>query len=102
MSIVKSFSVGNGDLFYIKHGSGNFTIIDCCMSEDDRSDIVDELKSESKNKGITRFISTHPDDDHIHGLDYLDDEMKLLNFYCVENKATKDDETDDFDKYCEL
>ena len=29
MSIVKSFSVGNGDMFYINHGSDNFTIIDC-------------------------------------------------------------------------
>ena len=28
MSIIKSISVGNGDLFYIKHGSSNFTIID--------------------------------------------------------------------------
>lgn len=102
MSIVKSFSVGDGDLYYIKHGSDNFTMIDCCMSDDDRSDIVKELKSESKGKGITRFISTHPDDDHIHGLDYLDDEMNFLNFYCVKNKATKEDKTDDFDKYCEL
>jgi beta-lactamase superfamily II metal-dependent hydrolase len=102
MSIIKSFSVGSGDMFYIKHGSDNFTIIDCCMSDDHRSDIVKELKSESKGKGITRFISTHPDDDHIHGLDYLDEEMNFLNFYCVKNKATKDDETNDFNKYCEL
>jgi hypothetical protein len=30
MSIVKSFSVGDGDMFYIKHNSDNFTTIDCC------------------------------------------------------------------------
>jgi hypothetical protein len=29
MSIVKSFSVGDGDMFYILHNSSNFTIIDC-------------------------------------------------------------------------
>ena len=29
MSIVKSFSVGNGDMFYIKHNTDNFTTIDC-------------------------------------------------------------------------
>jgi hypothetical protein len=34
MSIVKSLSVGNGDMFYIQHGSDNFTIIDCCLSDD--------------------------------------------------------------------
>jgi beta-lactamase superfamily II metal-dependent hydrolase len=102
MSIVKSFSVGNGDTFYIKHDSDSFTMIDCCVCEDDQEFIVDELKAESKGKGVTRFISTHPDDDHIRGLAYLDDDMRLLNFYCVDNKATKPDETDDFNRYCML
>lgn len=102
MSIVKSFSVGEGDMFYIKHGNDNFTIIDCCMSEEDRIYIVKELKSESKNKGITRFISTHPDDDHFRGLAYLNQNMPICNFYCVENEATKADETDDFKEYCAL
>jgi len=102
MSIVKSFSVGDGDMYYIKHMSDNFTMIDCCMSEDDSDDIIKEIKSESKHKGIVRFISTHPGDDHIRGLADLDDEVKLLNFYCVKNEATKPDETTDFDRYCEL
>ena len=102
MSIIKSFSVGDGDMFYINHSSDNFTIIDCCMSEEDRSDIVRELKSIRKNKGVTRFISTHPDDDHILGLSYLNQEINLLNFYCVKNEATKPDETDDFGEYCKL
>ena len=26
MSVIKSFSVGNGDMFYIKHDTDNFTI----------------------------------------------------------------------------
>jgi beta-lactamase superfamily II metal-dependent hydrolase len=102
MSLVKSLSVGDGDMFYIKHNTDNFSIIDCCMSEDDRAWIVEELKSQSKGKGVTRFISTHPDDDHILGLTYLHEEMNLLNFYCVKNEATKEDETDDFNQYCAL
>ncbi len=102
MSIVKSFSVGEGDMFYIKHGSDNFTIIDCCMSDEDRTAIVNELKSESNGKGITRFISTHPDDDHFRGLAYLNRSMPIVNFYCVANEATKADETDDFKEYCTL
>ncbi|MFH1421488.1 MAG: hypothetical protein ABIH42_02055 [Planctomycetota bacterium] len=102
MSIVKSFSVGDGDMFYITHNSDNFTIIDCCMSDEEKSDIVTELKSIQKNKGIIRFISTHPDDDHILGLSYLNEKLSLLNFYCVKNEATKSDETDDFDEYCKL
>ncbi len=53
-------------------------------------------------KNIKRFISTHPDEDHIHGLQYLDDKIGIVNFYCVANEATKDDETEDFKRYKEL
>ena len=102
MSIVKSFSVGRGDMFYIKHGSDNFTIIDCCLTDENKEEIVDEIKEEKKNKEITRFISTHPDEDHIQKLDYLDDEIGIVNFYCVDNEATKKDETDGFKRYCSL
>lgn len=102
MSVIKSFSVGNGDMFYIKHGSDNFTIIDCCLSDANKVKIVDEIISQSKGKDIIRFISTHPDNDHICGLEYLDNRMGLLNFYCTKNEATKEDVTVDFEKYCEL
>ena len=102
MSIIKSLSVGNGDMFYIKHNSDNFSMIDCCMDEDDRETIVEELRREANGKNIIRFISTHPDDDHIRGLQYLNKEWPILNFYCVKNEATKEDETDDFDEYCDL
>ena len=102
MSIIKSFSVDDGDTFYIKHGSSNFTIIDCNLLEDRKVEIVDEMIAESSGKAIKRFVSTHPDEDHIRGLSYLDDRMGIPNFYCVENKATEPDETDSFKKYCEL
>lgn len=107
MSIIKSFSVKDingepGDMFYIKHNSSNFTIIDCCLNNDTRDEIIDEIVKESKGKDITRFISTHPDEDHICGLEHLDDEICILNFYCVDNKATKEDESDSFIRYCDL
>src|SRR6516162_4394557 len=102
MSIVKSFSIGNGDMFYINHNSDNFTIIDCCMGDEDRARIVAELKHQSNGKGVVRFISTHPDEDHILGLRYLHRSMNLLNFYCLRNDATKEPETDSFDQYCAL
>lgn len=101
MSKIKSFSVGNGDMFYIKHGSDNFTVIDCNLVGDNKSEIMDEIIRESKSKGVSRFISTHPDEDHIHGLEYFCSRKQIVNFYCVKNKATKDDETTDFKKYCE-
>jgi beta-lactamase superfamily II metal-dependent hydrolase len=99
MSIVKSLSVGNGDTFYIKHNSDNFTIIDCCISDENRERIIAELKAESAGKGVKRFLSTHPDEDHIQGIQYLDDAGLIPNFYCVQNEATKDEETFSFKYY---
>lgn len=101
MTLVKSFATGYGDTYYIRHNSDNFTIIDCHIPGD-RDDIIEEIEKQSRDKGITRFISTHPDDDHIKGLVRLDDALGLLNFYVVKNKATKPDDTTDFDRYCEL
>lgn len=45
MSKVKSFSVGNGDMFYIRHNSDNFTTIDCCLTDDVKDDILDEIET---------------------------------------------------------
>ncbi|MDN5201266.1 MBL fold metallo-hydrolase [Fulvivirgaceae bacterium BMA10] len=102
MSIIKSFAVGNGDMFYIDHNSSNLTIIDCCLSLENKRPIVQEIKNIKEGKQITRFISTHPDQDHIEGLKYLDEQIDILNFYTVKNKATKKEETEDFQKYCQL
>lgn len=102
MSTIKSYSVGNGDMFYINHNSDNFTIIDCCLPDDVREDVVKDVKRAQSGKGVVRFISTHPDEDHILGLEYLDNELGLLNFYCLKNDVTKEDESDDFKHYCTL
>jgi beta-lactamase superfamily II metal-dependent hydrolase len=102
MPVIKSFAVGEGDMFYIKHGSDNFTIIDCDLCEDNADNIIAELKKESKEKGIVRFICTHPDEDHFGGIERLDDEMPIQNFYVVKNQAVKDEDTVSFTRYCEL
>lgn len=99
MSIIKSLSVGNGDLYYIKHGSDNFTIIDCCIPSERKDEIIAELLDASNNKYIQRFISTHPDEDHIHGIEHIDDNHLGWNFYCVENSVDKEDETPSFKRY---
>jgi beta-lactamase superfamily II metal-dependent hydrolase len=102
---IKSFSVGNGDMFYINHMSDNFTIIDCMLPALDgikKSEILEEVNAIKDTKGITRFISTHPDEDHIYGLKELDEKIDILNFYCVKNEATKEISTVDFRHYCTL
>ena len=63
MSIIKSFSVCDdngeaGDMFYIKHNSSNFTIIDCCLNCEDRESIVSEIIDEKRNKNIIRVKLT--------------------------------------------
>jgi beta-lactamase superfamily II metal-dependent hydrolase len=102
VSIIKSFSVGNGDMFYIEHNSDNFTIIDCYLSKDNKEEITDEILFKLRDKDISRFISTHPDEDHIQGLEYLDEKIPITNFYCVQNEAEKETGTTDFLKYCAL
>ncbi|WP_159944897.1 hypothetical protein [Nocardiopsis sp. FR6] len=105
MTVIKSVSVGLGDMYYIRHESDNFTIIDCMLPVNDANrceEIVDELIEESSGKGITRFISTHPDQDHVQGIEYLDLRMPIANFYVVKNSATKNEPTDDFEHYCKL
>ena len=105
MSVIKSMSVGLGDMYYIRHNSDNFSIIDCMLPVDDeyrREKIVDELIGQVGGNDITRFISTHPDQDHIQGIKYLDSRMPIINFYCVKNATIKDDPTEDFEHYCKL
>jgi len=102
MSIVKSFAVGAGDTFYISHNSDSFTIIDCDLGDDNAARIIAELKEAAAGKGITRFISTHPDEDHFGGIHLLDDAMPIVNFYVVKNQAIKDENTESFERYREL
>ncbi|ODU52314.1 MAG: hypothetical protein ABS98_04300 [Lysobacteraceae bacterium SCN 69-48] len=102
MSRIKSFAVGNGDMFYIRHGSDSFTIIDCDLNAENADRIIAELKAASADKQISRFICTHPDEDHFGGIHLLDDAMPIVNFYVVENQAIKDDVTESFKRYCAL
>lgn len=102
MSIVHCYAVGNGDMFSIRHSTDNCTIIDCSISDDDQGWLLGEIDKQRKGKTITRFISTHPDQDHLMGLSALDNHLEILNFYVVKNSATKQDETDDFKRYKEL
>ena len=102
MSRVFSYAVGNGDMFSIEHNADSFTIIDCSISSDNKDEILGMLKRQAAGKGISRFISTHPDQDHIMGISHLNSEMPIINFYCVKNKTKKNEVTNDFELYCQL
>ena len=102
MSIVKSHAVGAGDMFYIRHNSDNFTIIDCDLGENNADEIIQDIRAAKAGKGIDRFICTHPDEDHFGGLHLLDDALPIANFYVVKNQAMKVLTTESFKRYCKL
>jgi beta-lactamase superfamily II metal-dependent hydrolase len=102
MSEVKSYAVGSGDMFYIRHNSDSFTIIDCDLTDDNAATIIADLNIARAGKGIQRFICTHPDEDHFGGIHLLDDAIPIANFYVVKNQAIKDIDTESFIRYCAL
>lgn len=111
MSVVKSYSfpVGDirGDMFYIKHDSDNFTIIDCYLKDGDdascrKEDILEEIRDFRAQKTINRFISTHPHNDHFLGIEALDAQSEIINFYAVANEFPADADDVSLTKYIEL
>ena len=111
-SIVKSFSFPKGeirgDTYYIKHAANTFTLIDCFLKSNSeypennrKEEIINEIVSESEGR-ICRFISTHPDNDHIAGIEELDKNWKITNFYAVENDIPSNDDDLSLTKYIDL
>lgn len=45
-------------MFYTKHNTDNFTIIDCCMPLLRQNPLLYELKLQSAGKNIIRFTSS--------------------------------------------
>lgn len=108
--IVKSFTFPDGDIrgdtFYIKHLSDNFTLIDCYLKDgEDRScrrdEIISEIKQESAGR-VCRFISTHPDNDHILGIEMLERQWPIKNFYSVSNNIPDDEDDASMSRYNSL
>ena len=83
MCQVKSYAVGSGDMFYIRHNSDSFTIIDCDLNDENANTIIIDTQYRQGHKGLERFICTHPDEDHFGGIHLLDDAIPIANFYVV-------------------
>src|SRR5947209_329004 len=115
MPRVHFLNVNHGDCAIIEHLSGHVTVIDVCAAEKVGEPVVHMSMSESliqysksagvsgnfnrrkypdnpiaymKDRGLTsvfRFISTHPDMDHLDGIKHFFEEFRPINFWDTDN-----------------
>jgi len=108
-------NVGKGNCTVIKFPSGNLAIVDIDNSKiDDDDDVLQDpiqfIKDVYPGESIFRFILTHPDMDHMSGLDELHKNRSILNFWDTNHNKKMDTDklhlggykTEDWDKYQEL
>lgn len=118
MARIHFLNVEEGDCSIIQHDNGHVTMIDVCSAKDSAEVIKEEEKvfdtSESfsspkgnfqqkshsenpvaylKKNGISsifRYIQTHPDMDHMDGLQYIAKYFKIFNFWDTANTKEQD------------
>ena len=73
-------NVGQGDATYIELPNGTDILIDAGNSSEG-SAVVNYLKAQEKNIEIDYLIATHPDADHIGGMQEVFKQLKVRNFY---------------------
>jgi len=127
MSVVHFLNVNQGDCSIIEHNSGRVTVVDVCNAS--QPDVIKEIVlkvlarqeepvrgnfkqkyypvnpiSYMKDRGITdvhRFILTHPDMDHMDGIEDFFATFSPTNFWDTDNKETKDFKNGSNGKYKE-
>lgn len=85
-------NVGKGNCTVIDFPSGHLTVIDTDNSrntdENDLTDPIDFIKKQYPNRDIFRLIITHPDMDHLSGMEEIAENFKIYNFWDTENNKT--------------
>lgn len=102
ISTIKSYSVGKGDLFFIKCNNCEKVIVDCNLEEEYKARVIRDLNRQIEKNDTVSFISTHPHSDHICGLAELDDTIDINCFYAVDNEAVASGNDEDIERYTEL
>ena len=135
MSVIHLLNVKNGDCSIFEHASGRRTMIDISAGNiDDESSVTKSMReglSISKPKGnygmcnkptnpinyfkhmigkrsLFRFISTHPDMDHLDGFNRLANEISIGNFWDSGARKAKPDfkgspyYEEDWDRYVNI
>jgi len=86
-------NVGKGNCTIVEFPSNRLSIIDIDNTRihDDNETLTDPIEYFSSKFGyssVFRFILTHPDMDHMSGLDELASKVSILNFWDTEHKKT--------------
>lgn len=97
-------NVGKGNCTVIQFPSDNLSIVDIDNSRiDDEDDVLQDpiefLNEVYPRKNIFRFILTHPDMDHMSGIDELFQTRSVINFWDTENEKSLDVDSDEFGPY---
>lgn len=135
MAKIHFLNVDEGDCSIIQHDNGNVTMIDICCGNIEE-EVQKSFSAESLNTGlrgnfkqkehptnpvnylkrhsiksIFRYIQTHPDMDHMDGLENLFQNFSILNFWDTENKKKQEFGENgksgrylkiDWDRYCKM
>ena len=83
---IEFINVGAGDAIYIETPSGDDILIDGGTAGNGKK-ILNYLKSQEKSMDLEYVISTHPDADHVAGLRYIFQNMKVKKFYYPKDAA---------------
>lgn len=99
MSLIHFLNVMEGDCTLIEHPSGRNTLIDICYGRKDQISKFNRNCNNQKNypvnsvdylkniniSTIFRFILSHPDMDHMDGLNNLCNNFSICNFWDIDN-----------------
>ena len=91
---VHFLNVGKGNCVVTKFPSGNLSVIDIDNSrvetDNPLQDPIEFLEDNYPTESIFRFVLTHPDMDHLSGLNELNQKRTIVNFWDTRNDKTVD------------
>lgn len=97
---VHFLNVGEGSCTIIDFPSGRLSMIDIdTPSDDSLTNPISYLEENFPNRNIFRFILTHPDMDHMTGLNRLADSVYIINFWDTDNDEEKDESSFENTRY---
>jgi len=90
-------NVGKGSCTIIDFLSGRLSIVDVNdfgidTNEQTLTNPIDYLAVNFPNRSLFRFILTHPDMDHMSGLDKLSRQLSIWNFWDTNHKKSFDED----------